>query len=111
MLRGIALCMMLLSGFAQAAPIDDALRQYDSGKYEEAAKALAPLAESGAPVAQEKLSVMYFYGRGVAEDELRRVFNLGIGYCAVVPPGDVHPADLVIGRIEAGVGGVEWSDA
>jgi phosphoribosylformylglycinamidine cyclo-ligase len=30
------------------------------------------------------------------EDELRRVFNLGIGYCAVVPdPGDA----LVIGRI------------
>jgi phosphoribosylformylglycinamidine cyclo-ligase len=33
----------------------------------------------------------------VDEDELRRVFNLGIGYCAVVPdPGD----ELVIGRIE-----------
>ena len=48
---------------------------------------------------------------GVAEDELRRVFNLGIGYCAVVPSGDVHPADLLIGRIEAGVEGVGWSDA
>jgi phosphoribosylformylglycinamidine cyclo-ligase len=48
--------------------------------------------------------------RGVAEDELRRVFNLGIGYCAIVPPGDVGPADLVIGRLEAGVDGVEWSD-
>ena len=34
--------------------------------------------------------------RHVAEDELRRVFNLGIGYLAVVrDPGD----DLVIGRI------------
>ena len=32
------------------------------------------------------------------EDELRRVFNLGIGYCAVVPPGDVG-AGRVIGRI------------
>jgi phosphoribosylformylglycinamidine cyclo-ligase len=33
----------------------------------------------------------------VAEDELRRVFNLGIGFCAVVAdPGD----ELVIGRIE-----------
>jgi phosphoribosylformylglycinamidine cyclo-ligase len=32
----------------------------------------------------------------VAEDELRRVFNLGIGFLAVVPdPGD----DLVVGRI------------
>jgi phosphoribosylformylglycinamidine cyclo-ligase len=48
---------------------------------------------------------------GVAEDELRRVFNLGIGYCAVVPPADVHAADLVIGRLEAGVDGVEWGGA
>ncbi len=37
-------------------------------------------------------------GRRVDEDELRRVFNLGIGFCAVVPdPGDA----LVIGRITA----------
>jgi phosphoribosylformylglycinamidine cyclo-ligase len=36
--------------------------------------------------------------RGVGEDELRRVFNLGIGYCAVVPD---PPSDaIVIGRIE-----------
>ena len=35
-------------------------------------------------------------GRHVEEDELRRVFNLGIGYCAVLAePGE----DLVIGRI------------
>jgi phosphoribosylaminoimidazole (AIR) synthetase len=33
----------------------------------------------------------------VAEDELRRVFNLGIGYCAVVPEA---VGRLVIGRIE-----------
>ena len=37
-------------------------------------------------------------GRHVEEEEARRVFNLGIGYCAVVPePGE----DLVIGRIVA----------
>jgi len=36
--------------------------------------------------------------RGVGEDELRRVFNLGIGYCAVVPE---PPSDaIVIGSIE-----------
>jgi phosphoribosylformylglycinamidine cyclo-ligase len=34
----------------------------------------------------------------VDEDELRRVFNLGIGYCAVVAPADVE-SRLVIGRI------------
>ncbi len=47
---------------------------------------------------------------GVPEDELRRVFNIGIGYCAVVPARDARAGDLVIGRLEAGVDGVEWSD-
>ena len=42
--------------------------------------------------------VFAWLARHVAEDELRRVFNLGIGYLAVVQdPGD----DLVIGRIIA----------
>jgi phosphoribosylformylglycinamidine cyclo-ligase len=36
--------------------------------------------------------------RGVEEDELRRVFNLGIGFCAVVPPGDAAHG-LVIGEL------------
>ena len=40
--------------------------------------------------------VFDWLARHVAEDELRRVFNLGIGYVAVVPdPGD----ELVIGTI------------
>ncbi len=47
---------------------------------------------------------------GVSEDELRRVFNIGIGYCAIVPADHAQPGDLVIGRLEAGVAGVEWSD-
>jgi phosphoribosylformylglycinamidine cyclo-ligase len=38
---------------------------------------------------------------GVTEDEARRVFNLGIGYCAIVPHGDAGDA-VVIGRIVAG---------
>ena len=46
---------------------------------------------------------------GVSEDELRRVFNIGIGYCAVIPAADVAADDLVIGRVEAGVEGVEWA--
>ena len=45
---------------------------------------------------------------GVAEDELRRVFNIGIGYCAVVPADDVAGDDLVIGRIVVG-DGVSWT--
>jgi phosphoribosylformylglycinamidine cyclo-ligase len=46
--------------------------------------------------AWERPPVFGWLARHVEEDELRRVFNLGIGYCAVVPdPGD----RLVIGRI------------
>lgn len=71
MLRRVALCMMLLTGIANAAPIDDAVRLYETGQYEAAAKQLATLAEGGNPVAQEKLAVLYFYGRGVPEDEER----------------------------------------
>jgi phosphoribosylformylglycinamidine cyclo-ligase len=44
--------------------------------------------------------------RGVTEEEQRRVFNLGIGYCAIVPAGDAGPDDLVIGRLERGLEGV-----
>jgi phosphoribosylformylglycinamidine cyclo-ligase len=46
--------------------------------------------------AWERPPVFAWLARHVDEDELRRVFNLGIGYLAVVPDrGD----DLVIGRI------------
>jgi phosphoribosylformylglycinamidine cyclo-ligase len=46
--------------------------------------------------AWERPPVFEWLARHAAEDELRRVFNLGIGYSAVVSePGD----DLVIGRI------------
>ena len=46
--------------------------------------------------AWERPPVFRWLARHVEEDELRRVFNLGIGYLAVVPdPGD----ELVIGRI------------
>jgi phosphoribosylformylglycinamidine cyclo-ligase len=46
--------------------------------------------------AWERPPVFEWLARHCDEQELRRVFNLGIGYCAVVPdPGD----GLVIGRI------------
>ena len=47
--------------------------------------------------AWERPPVFRWLARHVAEDELRRVFNLGVGYCAVVaePVGR-----LVIGRVE-----------
>jgi phosphoribosylformylglycinamidine cyclo-ligase len=47
--------------------------------------------------AWERPPVFEWLARHVEEEELQRVFNLGIGYLAVVPdPGD----ELVVGRIE-----------
>jgi phosphoribosylformylglycinamidine cyclo-ligase len=46
--------------------------------------------------AWERPPVFEWLARHVEEEELRRVFNLGIGFCALVPdPGDA----LVIGRV------------
>ena len=46
--------------------------------------------------AWERPQVFDWLARHVDEEELRRVFNLGIGYCAVVPAGS---GGLAIGRI------------
>jgi phosphoribosylformylglycinamidine cyclo-ligase len=47
--------------------------------------------------AWERPPVFHWLARHVGEEELRRVFNLGIGYCAVV----ADPAGrMVIGRVE-----------
>jgi phosphoribosylformylglycinamidine cyclo-ligase len=47
--------------------------------------------------AWERPPVFAWLARHVEEEELRRVFNLGIGFCAVVRRPD--PGELVIGRI------------
>ncbi len=47
--------------------------------------------------AWERPPVFHWLARHVAEEELRRVFNLGIGFCAVVR--EAEPGELVIGRI------------
>jgi phosphoribosylformylglycinamidine cyclo-ligase len=47
--------------------------------------------------AWERPPVFGWLGRHVAEEELRRVFNLGIGFCAVVAAE--APGETVIGRI------------
>ena len=49
--------------------------------------------------AWERPPVFGWLARHVDEDELRRVFNLGIGWCAVVPRAE--PGELVIGRIDS----------
>ena len=61
------------------------------------------------PSSWERPDVFHWLAEnGVAEDELRRVFNIGIGYCAIVPAADLEPADLVIGRLTRG-SGVTWA--
>jgi phosphoribosylformylglycinamidine cyclo-ligase len=48
--------------------------------------------------------------RGVDEAEQRRVFNLGIGMCAIVPAADAGRAGFPgIGRLEEGIDGVVFS--
>ena len=47
--------------------------------------------------AWERPPVFEWLGRHVDEHELRRVFNLGIGYCAVVP--EPEEGDLAFGKI------------
>ena len=48
---------------------------------------------------------------GVPEQEQRRVFNLGVGYCAVVAAADAQGSEFpVIGRLEEGLDGVVWTD-
>jgi phosphoribosylformylglycinamidine cyclo-ligase len=49
--------------------------------------------------AWERPPVFDWLARHVDEDELRKVFNLGVGFCAVVPARDVASEDLVIGRL------------
>jgi phosphoribosylformylglycinamidine cyclo-ligase len=47
--------------------------------------------------AWERPLVFRWLARHVGEEELRRVFNLGIGWCAVVR--EAEPGERVIGRI------------
>lgn len=41
---------------------------------------------------------------GVSEKEMRRTFNLGIGFCLVVDPETVSPDQLIIGEVHMGAG-------
>lgn len=51
------------------APIDDALSAYNSGNFDQAAKLLKPLVAKGDPVAQLKLGMLHYAGKGVPENE------------------------------------------
>jgi phosphoribosylformylglycinamidine cyclo-ligase len=39
---------------------------------------------------------------GVAEEEMRRVFNLGVGFCAVVPEDEAERALVMLGEVGCG---------
>ena len=45
----------------------------------------------------QRPEVFAWLARHVDDEEMRRVFNLGIGWCAIVP--EAQPGELVIGRI------------
>jgi phosphoribosylformylglycinamidine cyclo-ligase len=61
------------------------------------------------PSAWERPEVFgWLSANGVPEDEMRRVFNIGIGYCAVVPSADVTSGDVPIGRVING-DSVTWA--
>ncbi|HXV96568.1 MAG TPA: phosphoribosylformylglycinamidine cyclo-ligase [Gaiellaceae bacterium] len=64
------------------------------------------------PASWERPAVYaWLAAHGVAEEEQRRVFNLGVGFCAVVPAADAaHAGFPLIGRLEEGVAGVAWTD-
>lgn len=52
-----------------AGPLEDALAAYEEGNFRRAAALLAPLAERGDPLAQLKLGMLYYMGKGVPENE------------------------------------------
>jgi len=70
-IRIIAAALWFLSSAAFAAPLDEAIQALDSGRPEEAARKLSPLADAGNAEAQYRLGMMYFTGRGVKENEKR----------------------------------------
>jgi len=60
----------------------------------ESARVLPPgLARSSRPSWQRGAVYDWISEKGVSEEEQRRVFNLGIGYCVVIPESDVSPDD------------------
>lgn len=58
-----------LSAVRAAGPLEDALAAYEEGNFRRAAALLTPLAERGDPIAQLKLGMLYYMGKGVPESE------------------------------------------
>ena len=64
----ITTAMLGLSSTALASTFDDAVKLYEQGNYQEAARIVKDYAERGYATAQYDLGLMYEKGRGVAQD-------------------------------------------
>lgn len=71
----LAALIAMAATASHATPIDDALTMLSSGRPDEAARRLTPLAESGEAEAQYRLGLLYYTGKGVPENE-RKAFDL-----------------------------------
>ena len=87
---GAALAVML-TATALAADLQKGLEAYDAGDYATALSILKPLAEAGNADAQLTLSWMYYFGRGVPQDDAEwtkwrdRAFNVVDGSAQDTP--------------------------
>lgn len=65
----VALAFMTSSPSFAQQPLDQAIKFIEAGKQEQAARILQPLANAGDAKAQYHLGMLYYHGRGVAENE------------------------------------------
>jgi TPR repeat protein len=59
---------------AAADPLADAVRAIEAGRHNQGAQMLQPLANSGNPLAQFRLGMLYYNGQGVPEDEKQAIY-------------------------------------
>lgn len=73
LLLGILISLTLAATAASADPLADAVRAIDAGKHKEGAQMLKPLSDAGNQAAQYRLGLLYYYGKGVKEDEKQAI--------------------------------------
>jgi hypothetical protein len=73
LLLGLMISLMLAATVASAEPLADAVRAIEAGKHKEGAQMLKPLADAGNQDAQYRLGMLYYYGKGVKEDEKQAI--------------------------------------
>lgn len=57
-----------------ADPLGDAVRAIESGRHNQAAQMLTPLANAGNSLAQYRLGMLHYHGQGVPEDEKQAIY-------------------------------------